>query len=1192
MNFTLVTKKTKAYQEEEAKWIKEAKEFLQLDIKNLFFYDIYEFENISEDAVDFIEHRIFEDCPAYEKWREIPSVADTSFRYTQVAGQFNAREEMVQEMVRLYCADVNLYHSRIVELPDISMEKLEIFKNYFINPVENRVIPMEGISHKPFISSRDELVPIENFNQMKEEELACFTQQFSMDLEDMKLCQKYFIEEKRNPNMTELKVIDTYWSDHCRHTTFLTELKEILVEEGKYQNIFEQAICSYLSTRKEVYPSNEKKKTLMDLGTINAKREKKRGNLEDLDESDEVNACSIVIDVKVEDQKEKWLLMFKNETHNHPTEIEPFGGASTCIGGGIRDPLSGRSYVYQGMRLTGSKDPRTSYEKVRNGKRSSRQICQVAMEGFSDYGNQIGLPAGMVREFYHDGFEAKRLELGALVAAVPYDYVVRKEPIPGDKILLLGGKTGRDGLGAAVGSSQVLSEESLERAGTEVQKGNPMVERRIMRLFRNPKATTLIKKCNDFGAGGVCVAIGELADGLQIDLDQVPVKYPGMHGGEIALSESQERMAVVIDQKDVAEFLKYAKEEDVETSIVAEVTDQGRMVMTFEDRVIIDLKRSFINSNGAPKEAFPRIAQPKADYFQSRKGTVQEKVQRSMGNINNGSQKNLIDNFDATINDNNLLNPLGGKYKLTPQLGMVATLPRVEGETSTASIMTYGYDPRLASWSPFHGGYYAVLEALGKAVALGGDYKKIRFSMQEYFERLGEDPYRWGKPTAALLGAFQVMKYFNLPAIGGKDSMSGSFEEIDVPPSLFAFAVGITEKDRVISREFKKEGSSIFLLRSPRTQEDLISLEKYEEMLNRIETGLKEGKILSISTGNHDGIIIDLFEMAFGNGLGFSIESPFVDQVFEKNVASFIIETEDEAYFQEIGEKIGKVTGEEASLGNESFKLQEIQSLWEQALKEIYEEAEVLEKEPKKIRELKLPHKSLRVIMPILPGSHGEYDLNRALSRRGGEVETFIFRSQSREEFKTSCKNFTRNLKNYDLIAFPDGAIMGNEPAMEGKFLELLLQEVEVQQEIDEFLRKGGKILGIGASFKALIQSGLIEFGKVKKGTRIEVLPNLRNKYLSKIMLSKIVKEEFAQETGEYNSILSTKYSRIRVPKDLCSCVISKMEGFYPGEMGVDGLISPCGNILGTLTNIERENIGKMKNITAQISPILNYLFL
>lgn len=996
--------------------LKEAHNFLNLN--NLMAVKQYEvFESNSEDDLHeilslFDSEAIYNDLSSFKK--------PNTFRHRQVLGQYDEVEEMTNRLLNnLRGRHLELHHSTITELVGLTVEEVQAFQAYYINQTEAELVTFEPLNFDMGISKALDLQVVEGFIDLDESGLQALIQDYSMDLADIQVVQSYFKAENVNPTIFQLKVIDTYWSDHCRHTTFLTELSDIKVSEGKYQEAIERTIVDYNQVRQEVYANRPKPKpvTLMDLATINAKYAKQLGLLENLDESDEVNACCIRVKVDVEGEEEDYLLYFKNETHNHPTEIEPFGGAATCIGGGIRDPLSGRSYVHQAMRISGAKNPTISYESTREGKLPQRVITQGAAKGYSDYSNQIGQAAGYVREYYHDGFEAKRMELGALVAAAPADHVVRLTPQPTDKIILLGGRTGRDGLGAAVGSSMVQTEQSIDLQGAEVQKGSPTTERKIVRLFRNEEVTRLIKKANDFGAGGVSVAIGELADGLVIDLDKVPTKYPGMDPSEIALSESQERMAVVVADSDVDKFIALSTEEDLEATVVAEVTDSDYMVMNYEGEEVLRLKRSFLESNGGAKLAEAHITYSDLkDFF-----TDERDVLSQLDSIENSSQKALAQNFDFSVGKNTVLAPLGGENQLTPQEGMVAKIPVLGKDTSTVSVMTVSFKPDLAVISPFHGAYYAVLNSVAKAVALGVPYQDTRLTLQEFFERM-VDANSWGKPTAALLGAFKVMKQLGLAAIGGKDSMSGSFQDIHVPPSLVSFAVATTDVDQVKSREFKATDSKVILLEAALNEHDLMDTKAITDLFAKVTKLIQGGKVRSISTMDDKTIEMNLIEMALGNSIGFDMK---VEHLHKKSPLGFLIELATDLEVD--GEiLIAHTNSRSSATFKEEYSLEDLRRRYTEPLADVFSDVELVNKSSANKQVLNTPEltSEAKVLIPVMTGVHGEYDLYESFKRYTDHVDFFVIKEEL--DYQSSVKEFANKISEYDVLAFPDGSILSN----------------------------------------------------------------------------------------------------------------------------------------------------------------------
>ncbi|MDD4503432.1 MAG: phosphoribosylformylglycinamidine synthase, partial [Clostridiaceae bacterium] len=892
----------------------------------------------------------------------------------------------------------------------ISDSEFKKIKNYCINPLETR----EASLAKPETLEFPQMAPdnvkeVEAFMQMDDEKLAKLMEEmgFAMNFEDLKFCQEYFkTTEKRNPTITELRVIDTYWSDHCRHTTFHTSIEKIEIEKGKYGVAVEKALSRYLEARDYVYKGSKRDINLMDLAVIGMKELKKKGLLNDLEVSDEINACSIIVNADIDGKQEEWLVMFKNETHNHPTEIEPFGGAATCLGGAIRDPLSGRSYVYGAMRVTGSADPRTSIEATLPGKLPQRKITTGAAAGYSSYGNQIGLATGQVAEVYDEDFVAKRMEVGAVIGAVPKSSVVRKDSMEGDLIVLLGGRTGRDGCGGATGSSKEHTEESIQSCGAEVQKGNAPTERKIQRLFRNPKVSRLIKKCNDFGAGGISVAIGELADGLFIDLDIVPKKYEGLDGTELAISESQERMAVLVDATDAERLIDYAAVENLEAVIAARVTGDNRLRMQWRGQTIVDISRDFLNTNGVKQITQVLVKSPSSESFFEKFHTcenhaqdLKEKWLENLKDLNVCSQKGLVERFDSTVGAGTILMPFGGTYQETPAEGLAMKLPVLAGETNTATVMTYGYNPKLAKWSPFHGALYAVVEAVAKVAALGGDYSKTRLTLQEYFEKLGKDPEKWGKPMSALLGAFYAQMMLGIPAIGGKDSMSGTFKDINVPPTLVAFAVDVAEADKIVSQEFKEVESKVVLLRADRDEKDLPDFVKLHKIYSKVHELIKKGLVLSSGTVRFGGCAAAVSKMCFGNRLGFVFNEGFEEKaLFTPDYGSIILELESkhdlDGLFADISyEIVGRTQSKRViNVKGLEIELESARQAWKAPLERIFPTStKEIKGNPQNIyyNSTNIVKSSVKiarpkVFIPVFPGTNCEYDTARAFEKAGG----------------------------------------------------------------------------------------------------------------------------------------------------------------------------------------------------------------
>ncbi|UUX35020.1 phosphoribosylformylglycinamidine synthase [Fundicoccus culcitae] len=1159
--------------------LKEAHQFLGLnDLESVKQYDVFEVSLVDElDAILplFDQGVIVDDLSDYE--------TATSFRYRQILGQYDEVQEMTNHIVNnLRGHDLALYHSRIVDLVGLKdAAAVDRFKAYFINKTEAEVVGFGHLDYDMGISPATDLQTVVGFNGLDEAGLVALIADYSMDLADIKVVQDYFKAEGVEPTVFQLKVIDTYWSDHCRHTTFMTELSEITVADGAYQAAIEATIAEYNQVRASVYADRAQPKavTLMDLATINAKDAKKLGILTNVDESDEVNACCIRIKVDVEGDEEDYLLYFKNETHNHPTEIEPFGGAATCIGGGIRDPLSGRSYVHQAMRITGAKSPLMAYDDTRSGKLPQRVITQKAAQGYSDYGNQIGQTAGYVHEYYHDGFEAKRMELGALVAAAPVDYVIRIKPEAGDKVILLGGRTGRDGLGAAVGSSMVQTEKSLALQGAEVQKGNPTIERKIIRLFRQPDATRLIKKCNDFGAGGVAVAIGELADGLIIDLDKVPTKYPGMDPSEIALSESQERMAVVVSAEDVASFVALAQAEDLEASVVATVTDSPYMVMRYEGQEVLRLKRDFIDSNGGAKTAVAEIhAEAITGFFKDDRSILEQ-----LADVNNASQAALAQNFDFTIGKGTVLAPLGGKNQITPQEGMVAKIPVLGKDTDTASVMTVSFKPELATVSPYHGAYYAVVNSIAKAVALGVPYQDLRLTFQEFFERM-ENAVNWGKPTAALLGAFKAMKQLDLAAIGGKDSMSGTFEDLQVPPSLVSFAVAATDARKVVSRELKATDSQLWVLKAEMNAADIIETEDLIALFETVHTLINQGLVRAISTFDDKTLEVNLVEMALGNGIGFHIDGRYLNQ---KVGLGFILEVADDLALVEGAVSVGHTQAEaEAVLDGATYSLVDLAAAYGAPLAEVFTEVVLVDREaPKAALEVPVFVSQAKVLIPVMTGVNGEYDLYESFKRYTDHVDFFVVKEEL--DYAASVKELASVMHNYDVLAFPDGSILSNRLAY-GQAMALLIEDLG--DDLMVFLQTK-YLLAVGASFAGFVRSGLMEFGRVQAGTTISFKANPYEKFVSTVVEANVVRESAFASVGSYSTALAG-YELI-VDLDEATFedqILSKYTRFFDGAVGVDAMVDPSGHILGVNANFERFNRDGFNNLDVHEAPFIGNL--
>ena len=1081
--------------------LQDLKENLLMDnLQNIIILNRYDVEGISKKVFERAKNTVFSEPQVdicFEE--EYPfEKSDKVFGIEYLPGQFDQRANSLSECLQILTEGTRPISksAKIYILKgDLSSEDVNKIKSYIINPVDSRECTLEKlVSLEEKQNEPADVAIVEGFIKMTEEDSKKFYEKygFAMDLSDLKFCQEYFRDtEKRDPTMTEMKMIDTYWSDHCRHTTFLSKLEKVEINWNLANNIFEE----YKKSREYVYDGKKTKDIcLMDVATIAVKELKKRGMLKDLDESEEINACSIKAEILVDGKPEEYLVMFKNETHNHPTEIEPFGGAATCLGGAIRDPLSGRVYVYQAMRVTGCGDPRISVQDTMPNKLPQRKLTNEAARGYSSYGNQIGLATGQVTEIYHPGYVAKRMEIGALVGAAPKENVVRSIPKAGDTVILLGGKTGRDGCGGATGSSKAHNSESLSSCGAEVQKGNAPEERKIQRLFRNSEVTKLIKRCNDFGAGGVSVAIGELADGLEINLDKVPKKYEGLDGTELAISESQERMAVVIDSKDIERFQELASSENIESTVVAKVTEEPRMKMYWRGKLIVDLSREFLNTNGTVKKAEAQINKPEGlgDYFNkfnkmeqptfvenscikvNGKNCSKAKRWKSViSDLNCCSQKGLVERFDSTIGAGTVFMPFGGKYQLTPIEAMCAKIPTLNGYTNSGTIMSFGYDPYLSEISPLHGAVYAVIDSLTKYVACGGDYKKAWFTFQEYFEKLRNEPTRWGKPLAALLGAYLVQEKLGLASIGGKDSMSGSYNELDVPPTLVSFCIGVVDTNKVVSNEFKKAGSKVYMLKTKINEDYLPDFEDLKENYEIIHKLIGDKKALSIASIRQYGIADAISKMCFGNKIGFEFK---IDKcVFKPRYGSFIIEAAEELNIDKL-ELLG-TTIEEKEIRiskTEKIDLEELISLWEKPLEKVFPtKAEskftkienVLYKgnvgvddyiDPKKISNSipKLHIARPKVFIPVFPGTNCEYDLAKAFTDAGADPKITVFKNLKENDIEESIKEMEKAINESQIIMLPGGFSAGDEPDGSGKFIATVFRNPRLKEAIHKHLNE------------------------------------------------------------------------------------------------------------------------------------------
>ena len=1207
------------------------KDYLGIDAANVRELVRYDMEGVSDETYGKAKVTVFSEPPidvVYEE--EFPMEAgDVCFSMEYLPGQFDQRADSAEQCVKLLNEEENpLIKSATTYVisGNISAEQVEAIKEYVVNPVDSRVA--DETKPETLVSVYDEpadVIIFEGFKDMAEDKLMELYSSLglAMTFKDFQHIQNYFKnEENRDPSMTEIRVLDTYWSDHCRHTTFSTELTNVSFDEGYYNDTIESTYNRYVDASKEMYKGRDDKFVcLMDIALMAMKELRKAGKLEDMEVSEEINACSIVVPVTIDGVEEEWLVSFKNETHNHPTEIEPFGGAATCLGGAIRDPLSGRSYVYQAMRVTGAADPTVSLKDTMKGKLPQRKIVKVAAAGYSSYGNQIGLATGHVNEIYHPNYVAKRMEIGAVMGAAPRRCVKRMTSDPGDIIILLGGRTGRDGCGGATGSSKAHTESSIETCGAEVQKGNAPTERKIQRLFRREEVASLIKKCNDFGAGGVSVAIGELADGLKVDLDKVPKKYAGLDGTELAISESQERMAIVIDPKDVDTMMKYANEENLEAVAVAVVTEEPRLVLSWRGKEIVNLSRAFLDTNGAHQDTEVKVSMPDEanNYF---KGNVEVKDVKEtwlnvLSDLNVCSQKGLVEMFDSSIGAGTVTMPYGGKYQLSPTQTMIAKLPVLRGKTNTVTMMSYGFDPYLSTWSPYHGSIYAVLHSVAKIAASGGDVSKIRLTFQEYFERLGTDPYRWGKPLAALLGAYDVQMGLGLPSIGGKDSMSGSFNDIDVPPTLCSFAVDVADYMDVVTTELKEAGNVLLKID---IKKDEFSKPVYEDVLNTyalLLKDVKDGKIESAYAVGFGGIIEAVSKMAFGNKLGVHIlDGVSKDELVAKDYGSIIIEVKPENQNSlAVPAKIigGVKSAATFTYGDTTIDMEDAISAWTGKLEKVFPTKSGVEQ--KKIETKLFDAKTIlvaknkvakpKVFIPVFPGTNCEYDSLKAFENAGAEVETIVFKNQNAQDIRDSVDAFSKAISQSQIIMFPGGFSAGDEPDGSGKFIATAFRNAKISEEVMMLLNeRDGLALGICNGFQALIKLGLVPYGEIRPQTDDSptLAMNSIGRHQSKMVYTKVVTNKSpwlkkAELGGVYTVPISHGEGRFVASKEWIDKLFANgqvatqyvdmdgnptMDEYYNvngSYYAIEGITSPDGRVLGKMAHSERRGTAVAINI-------------
>ena len=1192
------------------------------DVRVLVRYDI---ENISDEDYKKSLDTIFCEPPLDIGYENRFSHLESDFYFTveYLPGQFDQRADSAIQCVKLLGSedDINICSATTyIFSGQFSETDKESIRNYCINPVDSRIAD-ESIPEtlKTDFEMPNDVESIEGFITMDEKVLKdCYESlSLAMTFDDFKFIQDYLKnDENRNPSVTEIRVLDTYWSDHCRHTTFSTQLNDVSFEEGFFGVPIKESYERYLNDRKVLYKDKKDKKIcLMDIALLAMKKLKADKILTDVEESDEINACSIVVPIVVDGKTEEWIINFKNETHNHPTEIEPFGGAATCLGGAIRDPLSGRTYVYQAMRITGAADPTLPIEKTMQGKLPQRKIVTGAAHGYSSYGNQIGLATGYVKEIYHPNYVVKRMEIGAVMGAAKRANVIRKTSDPGDIIVLLGGRTGRDGIGGATGSSKVHKTDSIMTAGAEVQKGNAPTERKIQRLFKRPEVTILIKKCNDFGAGGVSVAIGELADGLIIDLDKVSKKYEGLDGTELAISESQERMAVVLSPESVEEFCKYAEEENLETGIVAKVLEEKRLKMTWRGKTIVDLSRAFLDTNGATSTTDVCVKAPNEEKnpfkYKKTEKNIEKRWIETVSDLNVASQKGLVEMFDSSIGAKGVLMPYGGKYQLSETQSMVAKLPLLDEKSDAVTVMSYGFDPYLSSWSPYHGAMYAIVSSLSKIVAAGGDYKKVHFTFQEYFRRMTESS-TWGEPLSALLGAYEAQMKLGLASIGGKDSMSGSFNDINVPPTLVSFAVAVGDNKNIISTEFKNSGNKLYFVKLKRDEYDLPDFEYLKRIYSDIQTEITNKKIVSAFVLERNGIAEAVSKMCFGNMLGVSLKAD-EETLFSPEFGGFLLESESELDF-EGASCLGEVIKEPKIIVNsEEISLDKILENWKKPLESVFPSVE----EPENKEELedklyqagsiyiaKEKNASPKVFIPVMPGTNCEYDSIRAFRRAGASAEAFVFRNGSPSAIKESVKQYKNEIRNSQIIMFPGGFSAGDEPDGSAKFFATVFRNEALKKEVEDLLLRDGLILGICNGFQTLIKLGLLPDGKIKAQEEFSatLATNTIGRHISKMAYIKVVSNKSpwlinANLGDVYANPVSHGEGRFVAPKEKIDELFKNgqvatryvdlngnptMCGEYNPNgsyAAIEGITSSDGRIFGKMAHSERRENGVAINV-------------
>jgi len=1201
-------------------------------LERVRIFQRYDISGITDEEYMQSRDLVFSEPTVDYCWdEELPDICGRMFAVEYLPGQYDQRADSAAQCIQLLTQKnmPTVATARVIVLEgNVDDSEFVAIKKYLINPIESREAKLE----KPNTLDAGTVIPedvaiLQDFIDKDELGLNIMLKDMglAMDIDDLKCVQAYFRdEEKRNPSITEIKVIDTYWSDHCRHTTFNTRLENVAFEEGKFNEAVKEAWDEYIKVREVLYAGKDKPISLMDIATVGMKEMRRVGKLDDLDASEEINACSVRVDVDVNGKIEPWLIMFKNETHNHPTEIEPFGGAATCLGGAIRDPLSGRSYVYQAMRVTGSADPRMPIEETLPGKLPQKKITTSAASGYSSYGNQIGLATGKVAEIYHPGYVAKRMEIGAVVGAAPAENVVRKRPEASDVILLVGGRTGRDGCGGATGSSKAHNEDSLLSCGAEVQKGNAPTERKLQRLFRRAEASKLIKRCNDFGAGGVSVAIGELAEGLDINLDAVPRKYDGLDGTELAISESQERMAVVLNKDDVDKFMAMATEENLESTVVATVTDDRRLTMKWRGKTIVGLSRDFLDTNGAPKTTTAKISAPNNNGFFSKRivddADEKDRWLSNLKDLNVCSQKGLVEKFDSTIGAATVIMPFGGKYQLSPSDSMVAKVPVFGGKTNTGTLMSFGFNPYLSEWSPFYGAVYAVIEALTKVASTGGNWRKARLTLQEYFERVSSDPSRWGKPLAALLGALWAQLKLEIPAIGGKDSVSGTFKDMDVPPTLVAFAMAPVDVREVISTEFKATDSELWILSSGRTENDIPNIDRWKANMDGLYELVKKGLVRSACSIGIGGIAAAVSKMAFGNMIGADIVGVKEEDLYVTSYGDIVVEVCKDVVkdLENLGASyLGKTkTQEVVSYNGIDISLAEAVNAWKEPLEKIFPtkakgcgmEIPTISYTNRNVVRPKTKIAKPLVFIPAFPGTNCEYDTAAAFERAGAKTEIFVIKNQSAQQVEESVKALQNAINRAQIVAIPGGFSAGDEPEGSGKFIATMFRNPRVKDAITSLLNeRDGLMLGICNGFQALIKLGLVPYGEIRPLTANDptLTFNSIGRHVSQMVYTRVastLSPWFAGcEVGDVHAVpishgegrfvadndtlnmlknngqIATQY--VDLAGNPCDDTVFSPNG---SVWAIEGITSIDGRVLGKMAHSERRGNSVIKNVPGE----------